>query len=267
MIGLLLLDRAEVKKDKLNNKIKENRENQHNTKDEENRLRKEALHDFIWAIGWASRSYKNYIQAAGGVEVLGQKVTLKNYRDLIQKNIETLLSSRERILHELRKPNEEGYLISSSNIGKIFFDGIAKGSKEEEEILDLFYRTIKETADIDYSIYRWEEIKGSKKLKMDDDEEKQLREWAMNSSQIAALLIAVTYSHLEKRGEGLSESQQNQRIRKEIYRRSDYSNHKEYPDFEKRLEKGINKVMSKLCKERLQRETVVLFKSIIGTDE
>lgn len=64
--------------------------------------KKEYLFQLVWSIGWALRSYKNYISGAAGVDVMGERVSLDNYRDLIKINNDTSFTAKSKIFKEIK---------------------------------------------------------------------------------------------------------------------------------------------------------------------
>ena len=219
MMGFLLLDKAS------------RRENVE--KDQ-----KEYLYELIWAIGWASRSYKNYIRGAKGTVVMGERVSLTNYSDLLNLNISTLKFAKEELFHRLIDPDDSNKMISTLEIVKRLF--AEAGADEQEKYLGLFYRTIKEAVDIDYEFRLWQRTKNKKDFVLDKAAYgEQLKKWIKLSNPVAALLIVVICSHKAQRGNLSSADEGKDEIMSEILRRSS-NGHK--PNFAARLKGGIGDI-------------------------
>lgn len=231
MIGYLLLENSKNKRE--------------NTK--------EYLYQLIWSIGWALRSYKNYIRGAAGVDVMGEKVSIENYRDLIKINNDTSDTAKKLLFDEIDNCTD------ISEVGRIFFSSDSN-PQEQEEYSSLFYRTIKETIEIDYQANcLWFKQKNKKKLVLSKSSKVLLDEWLAIISPVTTLLIAISFNHLSAT-KNLTERQLRRQFMDDVIRRSSYDRDDE---FERQLENGLNYIITNFNKTSFSMDDLMKVKCVL----
>ena len=180
----------------------------------------EYLYQLTWAVGWALRSYKRYIGAAKGELITGKDISIKNYNDLIIINHKTMEDAADKIFAEAREcetiQDLQEVILSTKN-----------GEEINNRNRSQFFRTIKETVDIDYEVNYLQNQKTTKS-KITGEAERQIKRWLKSVSPVTSLLIALV--HFDISLSLKNEQEAMEILEEEIRIRSNFKNEPEFRD-------------------------------------
>ena len=113
----------------------------------------ESISIYLWASGWSSRSFKNYLRISDKDDVLGESTGHKNYNDLIKIIIGIVKRTENMVLNFLEEKHLEIESQSENPSRSLNFESIKQffiDNKLEEDWDALHKRSVKEILDNEY---------------------------------------------------------------------------------------------------------------------